>query len=183
MLIRVLRFLTLILMALLMGMTFAHVLELPAKMSYDPSLYLSLQRTLYFAFGAPNIGAFIEIGAVVAVIILALLRRRQKRSLWLTLVAAISVTLALIVFFAVVEPANEAMRSMAFEDVPASFSSWRLQWEYGQATRFALHLIGFVAVALTTVGLRAADTEWSRRASQNTITPTRDRAEQWHRRS
>lgn len=61
MLIRTWRLMTLVLTALLMGMTFCHVLELPAKMQYDAALYLTLHRTLYVAFGWPNIGAFIEL--------------------------------------------------------------------------------------------------------------------------
>lgn len=52
------RFITLILTALLMGTTFCHVLELPAKMDYPASLYMTLHRTLYVAlyvaFGPPG---------------------------------------------------------------------------------------------------------------------------------
>jgi hypothetical protein len=45
-------------------MTFCHVLA--AKMEYPASLYLTLHRTLYAAFGPPGSGPFIEIGAVLA---------------------------------------------------------------------------------------------------------------------
>ena len=59
MLIRIWRFLTLVLTALLAGMTFCHVLEMPAKLQYSASMYLALHRTLYVAFGPPNIGVFV----------------------------------------------------------------------------------------------------------------------------
>lgn len=41
------RLITLALVALLMGTSFAHVLELPARMQYDGALYVTLQKTLY----------------------------------------------------------------------------------------------------------------------------------------
>ena len=56
MLLKTWRFITPILAALLMGMTFCHVLELSAKMQYAATLYLTLHRTLYVAFGPPNVG-------------------------------------------------------------------------------------------------------------------------------
>jgi hypothetical protein len=40
------RFITLILAALSMGRAFCHTLELPAKLQYDGSLYLTLQNSL-----------------------------------------------------------------------------------------------------------------------------------------
>jgi hypothetical protein len=40
-------FITLLLVALLLGLSFAHVLERPAKMTYDGPLYVTLQRSLY----------------------------------------------------------------------------------------------------------------------------------------
>ncbi|MEP7274488.1 MAG: DUF1772 domain-containing protein, partial [Acidobacteriota bacterium] len=95
MLTRAWRFLTLVLTALLMGMTFAHVLEFPAKMEYSAALYLSIHRTLYVAFGAPNIGAFVEIGTVLATFVLAFLVRHRRRTFWSTVIAAACVTAAL----------------------------------------------------------------------------------------
>ena len=45
MLIQIWRFVTILLVALLMGLAFAHVLERPAKMQYDAQLYITLQKT------------------------------------------------------------------------------------------------------------------------------------------
>jgi hypothetical protein len=60
MLIRTWRFVTVLLVALLLGLAFAHVLERPAKMLYDAELYVTLQKTLYVAWGPPNAGGFLE---------------------------------------------------------------------------------------------------------------------------
>ena len=42
MLIKTWRFVTVLLVALLLGLAFAHVLERPAKMPYDADLYVAL---------------------------------------------------------------------------------------------------------------------------------------------
>jgi hypothetical protein len=54
MLVRSWRFVTLLLVTLLLGLAFAHVLERPAKMQYDAALYVTLQKTLYVARRTPN---------------------------------------------------------------------------------------------------------------------------------
>jgi hypothetical protein len=56
-------FVTLILTALLMGTSFAHTLEMPAKMTVDAILWMTFQHTLYpyFAYA----GAPIELGAII----------------------------------------------------------------------------------------------------------------------
>src|SRR6266540_1685138 len=84
MILRAWRFITITLTALLMGATFCHVLESPAKMRYPAELYLTLHRTLYVAFGPPNIGAFIEIGAILAAVALVFLTRKRRPAFWLT---------------------------------------------------------------------------------------------------
>lgn len=151
MLIRSWRFVTLILMALLMGTTFCHVLEMPAKMQYDASLYLTLHRTLYMAFGWPNIGAFIELGAILAAAVLVFLVRKRRPAFSLTLVGALCLVTGLAVYFAFIEPANAAMKSMAIGAAPVDWTGWRDQWEYGHAAHFALHLLGFSALALSLI--------------------------------
>lgn len=145
------RFITLVLAALLMGTTFCHVLEWPAKMQYPASLYLTLHRTLYVAFGPPGPGAFIEIGAILAAAVLVFLVRRRRPAFWLTLVGAVCLAAGLGVYFAFIESANVAMRSMVIDAPPADWTRWREQWEYGHAAHFAFHLVGFSALALSVI--------------------------------
>src|SRR5450755_1418234 len=83
-----LRFLALMLAALTAGMTFAHVLERPAKMRYDAALYGTLQKTLYAYWGPPNVGALIEITAIAATLGLAWLVSDRASALWMTAGAA-----------------------------------------------------------------------------------------------
>jgi hypothetical protein len=145
------RFITLLLVALLMGMTFCHVLELPAKLQYPATLYLTLHRTLYVAFGPPNIGAFIEVGTILAATVLVFLVYQHRPAFWLTLLGAVSLIAGLVVFFAYVEPANVALKSMTLNAPPPEWTRWRNQWEYGHAAHFVLHALGFSALLLSVV--------------------------------
>jgi hypothetical protein len=151
MFLRVWRFITIALTALLMGATFCHVLESPAKMRYPGELYLTLHRTLYSAFGPPNIGPFIEIGAITTALALVFLTRKRRPAFWLTLACAASLVAGLAVYFAFVEPANVAMRAMSLDAPPADWTRWRDQWEYGHMARFVFHLLGFSALALSII--------------------------------
>jgi hypothetical protein len=147
--IRIWRFVTILLVALLQGLAFAHVLERPAKMQYDAALYLTLQKTLYVAWGPPNIGAFLEPAAIVATIVLAFLLRRSPRAFWLTAGAACTLLLAFpVVFFWLVAPTNAAFASPA--SIPPNWVELRMNWEYGHALQFALQ---FAALSLITLSI------------------------------
>lgn len=92
MFLRTWRFIALIFAALLMGTSFCHVLEMPAKMNVSGSLWMTFQHTLYHAFA--TLGGVVEIGTIVTVITLSFLVRRRRPALYLTLLGAICVTLA-----------------------------------------------------------------------------------------
>ena len=101
------RFATILLVALLCGLAFAHVLELPAKMQYDAALYITLQKSLYVQWGPPNIGGVLEPLAIAATGLLAFFVRKSKHGLWFSLGALFALLLAFpIVFFWLVAPAN-----------------------------------------------------------------------------
>ena len=151
MFLRIWRFITSTITALLMGATFCHVLESPAKMRYPAELYLTLHRTLYVAFGPPNIGVFIEAGAILAAVILVFLTRKRRPAFWLTLAGAVFLIAGLAVYFAFVEPANVAMKAMSLDSAPSGWTRRRDQWEYGHMARFIFHLLGFSALALSII--------------------------------
>jgi type IV secretory pathway VirB2 component (pilin) len=77
MLVTIWRLVTIMLAALSMGTALCHLLEMPAKITYEGALWLTLLQTLYRpAFG--TFGAFFEIGAVVTVLALTFLVRRRR---------------------------------------------------------------------------------------------------------
>jgi MFS family permease len=139
------RFITLLLAALTMGMTFAHVLEIAPKLRWDANLYLAVQTNLYWMFG--RVGALIQLGAIGAACILAFLVRQRGPTFWYSLLGAIALVLSLVVWFFVVAPANA--QTAQWQDtgvIPTDWMRWRNQWEIGHAVSFVLHLIGFGAL-------------------------------------
>jgi hypothetical protein len=147
---------TLVLVALVLGTSFAHVLEWPAKLQYDGSLYTRLQTTLYMRWGPPSLTGFVEPAAVLAVLVLAALRRHERPAFTLIAAAAGVLLLAFpVIFYWRVEPANAAFRAAGLAGtVPKDWVTWRTRWETGHALRFVLHLAAFVllASAATQVG-------------------------------
>ncbi|MBW4538603.1 MAG: DUF1772 domain-containing protein [Myxacorys chilensis ATA2-1-KO14] len=150
MFLRTWRFITLILVALFMGLEFAHTLELPAKMQYDGALYLTVQNSLYQYFGAPGLGAFITVGAVLSAIALTVLVRKRRPAFWWTLVGTLCLAISFpLVYFLRIEPVNVVMEQATVSAVPADWAHLRDQWEYAHATNFAFSLAGFSAVVIS----------------------------------
>lgn len=142
------RFLTLLLAALLTGMTFCHVLEMPAKMLYPAQLYLTLHRTLYVAFGPPNVGVVIELGAILTSAVLVFLLR-QRSGFWPTLIGAACFLAGLAMYFVLVEPANVALRAMSIEAPAQDWGVWRDQWEVGHSVHFFFDFAGLCALIVS----------------------------------
>jgi hypothetical protein len=148
MLLRVWRFLTLLLAALALTMTSAHVLELPVKMGYDTQLYTAVNGTLYRYFAM--VGAVYTLGTIVTALVLVYLVRGRGAAFRWTLAGAICVALAFGSWLALVLPVNlqvaDALRSGP-DSVPAVWARLRPRWEYGHAAGFVLQLGGFCALA------------------------------------
>ncbi|RCJ41239.1 DUF1772 domain-containing protein [Nostoc minutum NIES-26] len=150
MFLRMWRFTTIILTALLMGMTFCHVLELSAKMNYDGSLYVTVQNSLYQQFGGPGIGAFMTLGAILTTAVLSFLVRKRRQVFYLTLTATVCLLLAFpVVFYLFTEPANIVFRNSTPESLPTDWMRLREQWEYSHAASFVLHLLAFSALVFS----------------------------------
>jgi Domain of unknown function (DUF1772) len=144
------RVITLILVALFMGLEFAHALELPAKMQYDGALYVRLQNSLYQYFGAPGPGAFITVGAVLSAIALTVLVRKHRPAFWWTLAGTLCLLVAFpLIFFLQIEPVNVVVKQANVSAVPTNWEQLRNQWEYAHATNFCFSLAGFIALVIS----------------------------------
>jgi hypothetical protein len=60
---KITRFFSLLLVALTLGMTFCHVMEVAGKLRLEGTTWLTVQQNLYVAFG--KIGAVIELLAIL----------------------------------------------------------------------------------------------------------------------
>ena len=152
---KLIRFTAILLVALLTGLAFAHVLEQPAKMQYDAALYITLQKSLYVQWGPPHIGGLLEPLAIAVTGLLAFFIRKNKRDLWFSLGALFVLLLAFpVVFFWLVAPANAAFSAAMLPSIPPNWTDLRSSWEMGHAIRFALQ---FAALSLLVLSL-ALDT-------------------------
>jgi hypothetical protein len=144
---RALRFITLMLTALTMGMAFCHLLQMPAKLSYSGPQWLLLQQTLYGNFRA--LGALIDVAAVACALALTVAVRARHPALGWTLFGAICLAGAHAAWWAGVVPLNAEIAQLAPHVLPPQWAELRLQWEYTHATRFALQAAALAGLVLS----------------------------------
>jgi hypothetical protein len=146
MLLKFVRFVNLLLVALTLGMTFCHVLEYPGKAELTGPEWLTVQHNVYVAFGV--IGAVIEVTAILTTWIVFAQIRTWKLARVLTLLAALCTTAALGVWFGWVDPVNTALNAWTPETLPDNWASFRDRWEAGHAVSAALFLLAFSALVV-----------------------------------
>jgi hypothetical protein len=152
MVLKTLRFITLILVGLWMGLEFSHTLEFPSKMQYDGQLYMTVQNTLYQYFGAPGPGAIVTVGAFVSTISLLFLVRKRHPAVYWTLIGTLCLVLAFpVVYFWQIEPVNVVFRQATPQALPTNWMQLRQQWEYGHLTNFVLTLFSFSTLLVSVV--------------------------------
>ena len=146
MLLKFVRFVNLLLVALTLGMTFCHALEYPGKVKLPGPEWLTVQQNIYIAFGV--VGAVIEVTAILTTWIVFAQIRTWKLARVLTLLAALCATAALGVWFAWVDPVNTALNAWTPETLPDNWMSFRDHWEAGHAVSAALFLLAFSALVV-----------------------------------
>src|SRR5215468_1086295 len=142
MLLRGCRFVTLLLAALALTMTSAHVLEMPQKMQYGAQLYSAVNTTLYRYFAV--IGGVYTVGAIVSAFVLAFLVRRDRSTFRWTAGGALLLLAAFVSWLVLVQPVNRMVAdaiASAPGSVPAVWAQQRARWEYGHAVGFAFQLL------------------------------------------
>jgi hypothetical protein len=123
----------------------AHVLELPNKLALNGAIWLAVQQQLYRGWG-PVIGGPAEIGALATSVVLLVARRRNAKTLWLTLIAAFSYAAMIATFFMLNAPVNEAVRGWTLASLPSDWPAYRLRWELGHSIAAVLSVVGLAAL-------------------------------------
>lgn len=141
-----LRLLALLLTAVILVPSAAHLLELPGKASLDANTYFTIQAIYagWSAFAAPIFAAILANGS------LAWLERRTapRRARWAA-ASAVLIALSLGVFLIWVLPANQATSNWTIK--PADWAGFRSDWEFGHALSAGLVFLAFMSTALATV--------------------------------
>lgn len=144
------RFLTILLAALSLGPSYAHVLEAAPRLSqWTPELWREAtvfggQFRLFAVIGGP-----IDLGVVLAAGILAVLSRRLRPAFGLALAGCLLYALALALWAAWVAPANAVLAGWRPGPIPPDFDAVRWRWEAGHMAVAALKLPGLAAITMS----------------------------------
>lgn len=142
---RTFRFLSLLLVALTLGLAFCHVMEIPGKLRLAGPDWLRVQQNLYVAFGPP-LGAGIEVAAIACTWLTALLTRHRRPAFAWTVAAGVAVTTGLALWGLVVAPVNTAVNGWTAATLPPNWTAWRFRWELGHAIHALCLALGFAAL-------------------------------------
>lgn len=142
---------TIVMTALSLGPALAHLLEMTPKLAMDGALWLQLLHTLYPPlFG--TVGAFSEVGAVLAAVLLVVLVRHRGVAFTWALAGAALLLVSHGIFWVWISPVNAIMGPLTADMLPANWMDLRNQWEYGHATRAGLQLLGLIAFVVSLIG-------------------------------
>lgn len=140
---RNLQFLALVISALALIPSAAHLAALPNKLLLSPDDYIVVQG-IYQGWAVLG---FLWPAAAIANLLLAIPVRKQKGPCWLALLAAGCFLLMLVVFFVWTQPANTATQNWTM--VPDNWEALRGEWEYSHALNAVIGFIGFCLVVLS----------------------------------
>jgi hypothetical protein len=140
---------SLVLAALSLGPSYAHVLEAlprltvwPAELWRDATVF-HRQFEWYALIGAP-----VDVAAIIAAVALAFLVRDRKPMFRPAVVGAACLAAGLASWFGFVAPANAVLATWQPGPIPADFDVIRMRWETGHMIVAAFRLFGFVMLCL-----------------------------------
>lgn len=147
---KILRFVTLVLAAVVTGLGLCHLMEMPARMTWGQELWVgsTVHGGLYRMFGTA--GAVFVLANIAAAGALTWMVR-GRAAFRLTALGTAAFVVTLVTWFAFVLPANAQLAQWLNGPVPADWAAWRAQWETTHAINAVLQLFGFSALAWSVV--------------------------------
>jgi hypothetical protein len=142
------QFLSVLLTAIALIPSGAHLFELPNKIGMSQEAYFTVQ-SIYRGWA---LFGFVLIPAILVNAVVAIMVRRQRQPFWLAVAAFLCVALSLIVFFAWTEPANQATRY--WMAAPPNWDELRRQWEYSHAATALLMFAGLCSAMMSALVTR-----------------------------
>jgi hypothetical protein len=142
MLVKTIRFVSLLCAALALGLTLAHDLEIPGKQMLSGADWLVVQQTFYGGFAI--VGGIAEVLGIISTGALLVLLRERRTTFILTGVAALSFVVMLALFAFGNNPLNQQIASWTPDTLPANWNDVRDAWD-----RFHAASSAFAALALT----------------------------------
>jgi hypothetical protein len=125
-------------LALSLGASFSHVLELPNKLSLGAHEYMTVQA-IYQSFGP--VATILEPLTLVSLVGLAIVARQRTH----LVIALVAFVVSVIVWFAAVNPMNAEFARWRGAP-PDSWMAVRDRWEWGHVAVFALKLVAYLSL-------------------------------------
>ena len=143
MLLKSVRLLTIVMVALCLVPAGAHFFELANKMSLSPTAYMAVQKIYagWSFFGIPIITA------LVLTSIHAFTMRNDRVAFLMSVTAVLCIAATQVIFWTFTYPINVATNNWTV--VPEAFEAARRQWEYSHAVNAVLTFVAFVAIILS----------------------------------
>ncbi|MBE9051046.1 DUF1772 domain-containing protein [Nostocales cyanobacterium LEGE 11386] len=135
--------LAVVLMGVQLGVSYAHFMQIPGKLSLPIDCYILVQNQV-ISYKVKL--AFIEIPSFVSAILATVLIRRQQKSFWLTLVGLVCMILMLVVWAVFIQPINQQIDNWTPLTAPSNWSTLRYQWHFYHLLRLAIASLGMVAL-------------------------------------
>ena len=151
MLLKALRFVSLLCAAVTLGLTLTHDLEIPGKRSLDGPEWLNVQHTFYGGFAV--VGGIAEVLGLISTGILLVLLRRERTSFILTLLAVLSFLGMLALFAFGNNPLNQQITTL-----PADWRQVRDAWDRFHAISSILAAVAFTVLLVDI--LRQMPSSW-----------------------
>ena len=139
----IVQFCALFFVAVTLGPSLAHLLELPNKIHLSERDYLTVQQ-IYRRWALLG---FAVAGALIFTLIQAVLLRDQPRVFCWTLVALACICATQVLFWTLTYPANRAAAN--WTTLPAHWTALRARWEYSHAAAAGLNLIAHAALVIS----------------------------------
>ena len=139
----VLSFFAVLVMALSLGPSFAHLLEAPPRLTgWPPELWREATvfhgQFAYFAI----VGAPLDVGAIVLGAIMTVVVRRRRPAFWLAMAGTILFALSLATWISVVAPVNAILAQWVPGPIPHDFAAVRYRWEAGHIAISVVKTVG-----------------------------------------
>jgi hypothetical protein len=141
-----LRFVSLVCAALALGVTVAHDLEIPGKDLLSGAEWLTVQNTFYGGFAL--VGGVTEVLGLLSTGLLAWFLRHQRIAFLLTLVALLCFAGMLAVFAFGNQPINLQVATWTRSALPANWRALRDAWDGFHAASSALALLAFILLLI-----------------------------------
>jgi hypothetical protein len=156
MMLTLMRFISLLLGALKLGLAWAHLVEMGPKRAMSGAEWLTTQQA-YRDFG--RVAAVTMPGALASTLATLALVRKQRPTALLTALGAVCTAATVALWARFNEPVNREIVTWQADALPADWERRRDQWEFAHAASAGLHAASQVALLVATLRDQGATTK------------------------